>query len=473
MTHEEVDAPPFCAVSAGGEHTLLTAANGSLFACGRGDGGRLGLGPPSGRLVMDDNGLTRRLFEDAWLPTEVDVRNSRFGACGEYHSFSVCQSPNGTDDVLSWGCGAVGQLGHPSSLDDVHTPQSMEYLSTLLTRSEQHGVHVVGMSLGDGHSIVVLSDGSVHGFGNNESAVLGTTVGGGGGGCVKHSERYGFAVRGASRLQPTQLPGLGQQHIVQAATSTRHSLFVAQSGELFACGDNACGQIGLGKALARGTIIRRVPLQTTRKVTKAAAGAEHSVVLLDDHTIMVCGSNKSGELGLGEEVHQVETFTVLENSAPIVDIAAGAAHTVLLDAGGTVWVCGWGACGSLGVNHLSNVYTLRVSPVPSEWGRPVAVSCSSHHTILLFDNGTAAAAGSNGHGQLGLGHNQKEVSEWQLIRKVKRLRHKNCSTSPARSEGTAITEETTALDVLSRNFAPRIRSCPVPESSVEEVAEPS
>jgi alpha-tubulin suppressor-like RCC1 family protein len=96
------------------------------------------------------------------------------------------------------------------------------------------------------------------------------------------------------------------------------------------------------------------------------------------------------------------TFRQYYFSFDNVTVAAGLAHTVLLDARGKVHVFGFGAQGQLGLgnNSASNVPTIIPGLPPMR-----SVAAGGDHTVLLDMQGKVHVFGDNLHGQLGLGNN--------------------------------------------------------------------
>lgn len=93
-------------ISGGQHHTLLLDEEGGVFAMGRKEYGRLGLGPS-----CDDQSSPQKL---QGLPRCSDV------SCGNVVSFAVTTE----GQVYSWGFGTNGQLGHGDE-EDVYEPKVM------------------------------------------------------------------------------------------------------------------------------------------------------------------------------------------------------------------------------------------------------------------------------------------------------------------------------------------------------------
>lgn len=446
MSYQLTQAPRFVRIAAGGEHSLLMSEAGTVFSCGRVENGRLG--------------IVRTPAADIAEPTEIPLGGTPTQiVAGEYHSAIVIEAE--TSKLLTFGCGAVGQLGHGSATDDVPEPREVEYFAKLLTSP----LAILHVSCGDGHSLVTLSDNSVHAFGNNESGALGHASSASYSGFSKQSERYGFGVRGPSRSLAAPVVALGQQQVVKTATGTRHSLFLTASGEVYAAGDNTSFQLGLGAGLPRSTIPRKVPLDVA--VRDVACGAQHSVLLCTDGSVRVCGSNKSGELGLGASVPSSATYLTLLGADGAVlwgveAVAAGAAHTLLI-INGDVYGCGWGECGALGTGSADNVLVPKQLLSSVVVSPAVALSCSSHHSMVLCSDGSVYVSGCNGHGQLGLSNFQAKVFQWHKIEVVAQLEDSvRCAAVEASVQRSRSSRGITQSE---REYTPRCQGLVVPDES--------
>lgn len=114
--------------------------------------------------------------------------------------------------------------------------------------------------------------------------------------------------------------------------------------------------------------------QPLGEIIQVAAGAEHTVASSANGQVWSFGSNEYSQLGQtgaglgvvitpGRVRRQESNFPVLGN---IVQIAAGAAHSIALDASGAVWTWGANDKGQLGDGST----TQRLSPVKVKTASP-------------------------------------------------------------------------------------------------------
>jgi alpha-tubulin suppressor-like RCC1 family protein len=76
-----------------------------------------------------------------------------------------------------------------------------------------------------------------------------------------------------------------------------HSIFLKTNGDIFVCGNNFFGQLGLGDNLPRKKLTF---MDNFGDVNKIVCGGLFSFILLKSGDLMVFGSNRNGELGLGD-----------------------------------------------------------------------------------------------------------------------------------------------------------------------------
>jgi len=251
--------------------------------------------------------------------------------------------------------------------------------------------------------------------------------------------------------------------VVAVAAGGDHSLALLNDGTVWAWGLGASGQLGDGSS--GDNIQRNTPVQVSttwdnnRKAVAIAAGAEHSMALLDDGTVWAWGKGDSGQLGDGTGADspvpvQAQGLTGVtaiacggyyslavgsggtvwtwgDNSAgqlgrvtadllpltpgQVVDInnvaitnvasiAGGDFHTITAKSDGTVWAWGGNYYGQLGVNPATTPNNMSINPVQvTGLSGIVTVAAGSNHSIVAGSDGTVWTWGSNAQGQLGIG----------------------------------------------------------------------
>ena len=79
-----------------------------------------------------------------------------------------------------------------------------------------------------------------------------------------------------------------------------HSLILTNRGQVYVCGKGAQGQLGLGMTKNKYEPVL-VQALLSKTVTMVAAGANHSLCLTSRGDVYSCGYNVYGQLGLGDE----------------------------------------------------------------------------------------------------------------------------------------------------------------------------
>ena len=147
---------------------------------------------------------------------------------------------------------------------------------------------------------------------------------------------------------------------------------------------------------------------SAKSITKVVSHAMgyHVAVLLDDNTLMLCGKNGSGQLGLGD----VTDRSALTDSGltGVKDVFVGALCTFVQMTDDS-WKCtGYNLTGGLGLGDKNNRRTWTDCTVPTD---TVAIVCGSEHSYALTSNNELFAVGYNKFGQLATG-DTTDLLDW-------------------------------------------------------------
>jgi alpha-tubulin suppressor-like RCC1 family protein len=278
-------------------------------------------------------------------------------------SFTLALMANGTVD--SWGGDMYGQLGDESKRNLWEKQAAYTAVSGLT------GVRQV--AAGGAHAIALLDDGEVRVWGSNAFGQLGNGVLN-----PLNPVTHRHTMQGTD--EDVAIPVVWQdalgathtlQHVRSVVAGTSSDYAIIEGGrEVLAWGRDLSGELGLGELPPAeeetcvteigeqdcSTRPRPVDLPAPVKageatVTEMAAGNGFAVMVLSDGSVWSFGSNGRGELGTNA-VPNAGTVAERERDLPVrvegishpLEIAAGAEHTLALEAGGEV--VGWGANGS-------------------------------------------------------------------------------------------------------------------------------
>ncbi|ORJ53140.1 beta-propeller fold lactonase family protein, partial [Geothermobacter hydrogeniphilus] len=318
-----------------------------------------------------------------FLPPGRGDRWQPIAAGGEYNLVLLADG-----SVLSWGRNTYGQLGDGTTVDR-HTPAPVLDGGGLpLT-----GIRAVAAGLD--HSLALTEDGRVLAWGGNAHGQLGD----------------GSRVNHPKPTPVTDAAGTPLTEVVAIAAGYGHSLALRRDGSLFAWGGNWMGQLGDGGTTEQLNPVPVVDAAGTplTDVVAIACGYYHSMALLRSGGLLTWGRNDSGQLGNRSYADSSYPQLISFSPAPVgglVAIAAGANHSLALDAGGTVWAWGSNSAGQLGLPPGSNLSWPDRVPNPLASGRVVAIAAGRDHSLALRDDGRLQSWGWNYYGQLGDGTTQ-------------------------------------------------------------------
>ncbi|KAG7474724.1 hypothetical protein JOB18_015331 [Solea senegalensis] len=173
-----------------------------------------------------------------------------------------------------------------------------------------------------------------------------------------------------------------------------------EAGEVLILGQGDVGQLGLGEDIIERKKPAHVPLP--EKVVQVIAGGMHTVCLSDTGHVYTFGCNDEGALGrdtagLGTEM--VPGKVMLEEK--VIQVSAGDSHTAALTDDGKVYL--WGSFrDSNGVIGLLEPMNTSVVPVYVDMPEPVIkIASGNDHLVLVTLSGDLYTSGTAEQGQLG------------------------------------------------------------------------
>jgi alpha-tubulin suppressor-like RCC1 family protein len=314
------------AVAAGENHSLALEPRGTVLAWGRNLEGQVGNGGRSTNVLSPASIVT--------AASGANLANAKAVAAGQNHSLALLAG--GT--VWSWGDNRQGQLGDSSTANDSLAAVQVSTLSS-----------VRAIAAGANHSLALLADGTVWSWGDNSRGQLG--------------DSSFFASR--VPVQVVLPGGLPLTRVTAITAGAEHSLAVRADGTLWSWGSNLSGQLGRASGGLFNVAVQVAGgggVGSLRGVKGIAAGSFHTVVLLSNGQVWGCGDNASGQLGIGASGGPMSlsfyTTPVQALVAGVVAVAAGGDTTMNL---GSVWVYGDNSDGQFG-----NGTTVSTdAPVPS------------------------------------------------------------------------------------------------------------
>jgi len=193
-------------------------------------------------------------------------------------------------------------------------------------------------------------------------------------------------------------------NISDVSSGSNHSLILMNNGDVYSCGLNATGQLGLGITMNNNInkIFKQVKgLNGTGFITniiQVSAGDAHSMFLQNDGTLYGCGLNIFGQLGIGNTTF---AFNVLKQSTitNVSYVSAGVNTTLVITNDTNAWGCGRNDTGQLAQGVI---YTSASSFIPildvgfsTQLTNVKQIEAGESWSLFLKNNGTCYASGGN------------------------------------------------------------------------------
>ena len=333
-------------IFSGSSNTFILKNDNTLLACGNNQSGELGLNDKISRNMLTE------------ITDDVKYVDST-------SSSTFILKNDGTLWVT--GSNTYGQFGLGNT--------------TSLTILAQSNTNVKKVSAGTNHAAVLKDDGTlwVAGFNNNGQLGLGDND---------------------NRNTWTQITSL--TNVKNVACGANSTYVVMNDGTLYSTGHNNQGQLGLGNT-TNINVFTQVP-NVPKNIKQIAAGMYHVLALTDNGDLWVCGDNSNGRIGLGDSA-DISTFSMLMSNVKYV--SCGSQDSAIVKKDNTLWACGYNYSGQNGFGDKKEVKTF--TQVTINVSNDVEkVECGGDSNKILKTDGTVWVCGDSDQGQLGLGSFDKE-----------------------------------------------------------------
>ncbi|MCL2013887.1 MAG: chitobiase/beta-hexosaminidase C-terminal domain-containing protein, partial [Oscillospiraceae bacterium] len=334
---EKIGDDTWQSVSAGGEHTVAIRTDGTLWAWGRNSSGQLGDG------TTNNGNRPRKIGDDTWQSVSA----------GWGHTMAIR-----TDGTLwAWGMNNYGKLG-----DGTTTNKSWpEKIGDDTWQS---------VSASGDHTVAIRTDRSLWAWGMNNYGQLGD----------------------GTKTNKSWPRKIGDDTWQSVSASWGHTMAIRTDGTLWAWGMNNSGQLGDGTTTSKTSPVK---IDTWQSVS---AGSFHTMAIRTDGSLWAWGRNNSGQLGDGTTSGRFLPVKI-GNNTTWKSVSAGWGHTMAIRTDGTLWAWGNNSSGQLGDGTAND----RHSPEKIGDDTWQSVSASGDHTVAIRTDGTLWAWGNNEYGQLGDG----------------------------------------------------------------------
>mmetsp|Transcript_14265 Transcript_14265/g.38950 ORF Transcript_14265/g.38950 Transcript_14265/m.38950 type:complete len:509 (+) Transcript_14265:101-1627(+) len=288
---------------------------------------------------------------------------------------------------------------------------------------------------------------------------------------------------GASALRaaaPAEMPpaicindSLGGQRVTEAALGWQHALVLTQAGAVWSWGFGGYGALGTGTRDDR-VVPDVVDALLGMEIIGIECGSYASAALTSGGALYTWGWGKHGQLGHGSAMNSLWPREVRRDRDgadmwPVRAVSLGHLHIAVLGAAGGMWTCGLGSHGRLGYpspeERLPRLVESNSNGDPLRGVR--MVDCGYAHTAMVDGFGAVWTCGQGSYGALGLG-DLRDRTAMSLIEALPPVRRVSCG-----GFFTAAVDRSGRLWTWGRNDAGQLgRPCYLRSPSVKGVDPP-
>ncbi|APR78912.1 Outer membrane protein YfgL [Minicystis rosea] len=278
-----------------------------------------------------------------------------------------------TGSAVCWGEGSKGQLGNGSTTD-APAPVPVTDLDAGVT----------AIATGDAHACAVVN-GAVKCWGQNNYGQLGDDL------------------AETSSTTPVPVPSL-TSGVVAVTSGFWHACALTDAGGLRCWGANGNGALG-NDGMNNNEPVPVAVEGLSSGVRAVVAGDFHTCALTTGGAVKCWGNNDRGQVGDGTTNTAYSPVDVIGLSSGVVAITAGTNHTCAVTTGGTVKCWGLNTEGALGSGPAMDAIVSTPVDVPS-LSDIVTIAAGAAHTCGVTAGGAVKCWGANDAGQLGDGTNK-------------------------------------------------------------------
>jgi uncharacterized repeat protein (TIGR02543 family) len=205
------------------------------------------------------------------------------------------------------------------------------------------------------------------------------------------------------------------EKIIDIAFGGDHSMALSSSGKLFSWGGNSSGQLGKNDIVDSKTpyqITSFFELKEGEKIIKIDAESDNSSAITSDNRLFIWGENYFGQIGNGSTTDQKKPLDItgrfsLESDENIALFSQGYSHSATLTSKGRLFTWGYNLNGQLGNQstasqnipiEITSFYNLNTNE------KITKIEIGFHRSAFLTSQNRLFVWGNNSQGQLGTGN---------------------------------------------------------------------
>ncbi|KAJ5068628.1 claret isoform a [Anaeramoeba ignava] len=214
--------------------------------------------------------------------------------------------------------------------------------------------------------------------------------------------------------------------IIQDIVSGDGSIYLLTSNQnVYGIGSNKYGKLGFDSKTLPKT---EKPILMMKNVSKIFSGnySNHIFLLNSNQELFVCGDNQYGQLGLGElrKEREIRKLTKIQNipKGEIIDIQCGYSHSIMLienedenqNPKRKLYSCGNYLYNGLDKYQNTYEFTEIKSSLFENDDNILDFSVDYSHTLILTSNSKLIVFGDNRYGELGTGNTENQIIPIQI-----------------------------------------------------------
>jgi len=190
-------------------------------------------------------------------------------------------------------------------------------------------------------------------------------------------------------LQPMHALAFGGERIAMVAAGTQHFLAVSHDGRVFAWGRNRSGCLGLGNQLSQPRPVLLPPAVFGDEPVRVVCAFDNaSMAVTRAGVLFACGNNASRVLGLADcagvdvlvptRVGGADVF-----GTGVLCVSGGAHHALAVSRGGLLFACGHSVHGALGLGPATDTAEAFTMIHPARFQSNLIVSASAGFSLSV------------------------------------------------------------------------------------------
>ncbi len=256
--------------------------------------------------------------------------------------------------LYTWGYNRQGQLGNGTKTDSSKPQKIMDNVSTV--------------SLGGCHSAAITKDGSLYTWGHNY---------------------YGQLGNGTTTTSTT--PQKIMDNVIAVSLGNSHSAAITKDGSLYTWGFNSSyGHLGTGT-----TTDSSKPQKILNNVVSVSLAHDHSAAITKDGSLYTWGANYVGQLGNGSTTKSLKPQKIMSN---VVSVSLGSSYSAAITKDGSLYT--WGT-------NDSDIFDIpptdKITKPQKLMDNVVSVNLGNWHSAAITKDGSLYTWGENSNGKLGNG----------------------------------------------------------------------